>query len=97
MNGKFIVIEGIDGCGKTTQIEAIYKWLPSSELMEKNTQVIKTREPGGTKFGQRIREILLANDQKINHLILQSFFYMLPTERNMYQKLSLQNYIKIIG
>ena len=64
MNGKFIVIEGIDGCGKTTQIEAIYKWLPSSELMEKNSQVIKTREPGGTKFGKRIREILLANDKK---------------------------------
>ena len=64
MNGKFIVIEGIDGCGKTTQIEAIYKWLPSSGLLEKNSQIIKTREPGGTKFGQRIREILLANDQE---------------------------------
>tara|TARA_B100001287_G_C22558968_1_gene470498 strand:- start:214 stop:852 length:639 start_codon:yes stop_codon:yes gene_type:complete len=64
MNGKFIVIEGIDGCGKTTQIEAIYKWLPSSGLLEKNSQIIKTREPGGTKFGKRIREILLDNDQK---------------------------------
>tara|TARA_B100000212_G_scaffold341260_1_gene323931 strand:- start:967 stop:1605 length:639 start_codon:yes stop_codon:yes gene_type:complete len=64
MNGKFIVIEGIDGCGKTTQIEAIYKWLPSSGLLEKNSQIIKTREPGGTKFGKRIREILLDNDQE---------------------------------
>ena len=64
MNGKFIVIEGIDGCGKTTQIEAIYKWLPSSGLLEKNSQIIKTREPGGTKFGKRIREILLDNDKE---------------------------------
>ena len=43
MKGKFIVIEGIDGCGKTTQIDEIYKWLPSSGLMEKNSKLIKTR------------------------------------------------------
>ena len=64
MKGKFIVIEGIDGCGKTTQIEAIYKWLPSSGLIDKDSQIIKTREPGGTKFGKKIREILLVNDQE---------------------------------
>ena len=37
MRGKFIVIEGIDGCGKTTQIEKIAKWLPTSGLMKKNS------------------------------------------------------------
>ena len=63
MKGNFIVIEGIDGCGKTTQIEAIYNWLPLSGLMEKNSKLIKTREPGGTKFGNKIREILLANNK----------------------------------
>ena len=33
MKGKFIVIEGIDGCGKTTQIDELSKWLPNSGLM----------------------------------------------------------------
>ena len=63
MKGKFIVIEGIDGCGKTTQIEAIYNWLPSSGIMDKKSKIIKTREPGGTKFGKKIREILLDNNK----------------------------------
>ena len=63
MKGKFIVIEGIDGCGKTTQIEAIYNWLPSSGIMSKKSKIIKTREPGGTKFGEKIREILLDNNK----------------------------------
>mgnify|MGYP001176190250 FL=1 len=63
MKGKFIVIEGIDGCGKTTQIDAIYNWLPSSGLMDENSKIIKTREPGGTFFGKKLREILLAKDK----------------------------------
>ena len=33
MKGKFIVIEGIDGCGKTTQIDELSKWLPNSCLL----------------------------------------------------------------
>ena len=46
MKGKFIVIEGIDGCGKTTQIEEISRWLPTSGLMGKNSKLIKTRNQG---------------------------------------------------
>ena len=38
MKGKFIVIEGIDGCGKTTQIDELSKWLPSSGLINKIKQ-----------------------------------------------------------
>ena len=63
MKGKFIVIEGIDGCGKTTQINEIYKWLPSSGLMNKNSTVIKTREPGGSLLGKEIRKIILDNNK----------------------------------
>ena len=43
MRGKFIVIEGIDGCGKTTQVDEISKWLPTSGLMEEDSNLIKTR------------------------------------------------------
>ena len=62
MKGKFVVIEGIDGCGKTTQIEEICKWLPSSGLMSDKSELIKTREPGGSNFGKKLREILLSKN-----------------------------------
>jgi len=63
MKGKFIVIEGIDGCGKTTQIDAISKWLPTSGLMGKNSKLIKTREPGGSLLGTKIRNLILDNNE----------------------------------
>ena len=50
MKGKFIVIEGIDGCGKTTQIDELSKWLPNSGLIKKGSKLITTREPGGSLF-----------------------------------------------
>ena len=61
MKGKFIVLEGIDGCGKTTQINELYKWLPKSGLINKNRTLIKTREPGGSILGRGIRDMILNN------------------------------------
>tara|TARA_B100001029_G_scaffold66055_1_gene53606 strand:- start:310 stop:939 length:630 start_codon:yes stop_codon:yes gene_type:complete len=63
MRGKFIVIEGIDGCGKTTQIEEISKWLPNSGLIEQNSKLIKTREPGGSLLGRKLRNLILDNNK----------------------------------
>jgi dTMP kinase len=57
--GRFIVLEGIDGCGKTTQLEALRQWLPSSGLLPPGARVIVSREPGGTALGQALRELLL--------------------------------------
>jgi len=57
--GRFIVLEGIDGCGKTTQLEALRQWLPGSGLLPPGTRVIVSREPGGTALGQALRELLL--------------------------------------
>ena len=65
MEGKFIVLEGIDGCGKTTQINELSKWLPKSGLIKKNATLIKTREPGGSSLGREIREMIL-NTNKSN-------------------------------
>ncbi len=59
MKGKFIVIEGIDGSGKTTQINQLSKWLIGTDLIPENNQLVITREPGGTKLGQSIRSLLL--------------------------------------
>ena len=57
--GRFIVLEGIDGCGKTTQIEALREWLPGSGLLPPGARVVVSREPGGTALGQALRELLL--------------------------------------
>ena len=57
--GAFIVLEGIDGCGKTTQLQALRDWLPLSGLMPPSARLIATREPGGTALGLALRQLLL--------------------------------------
>ncbi|GAA6622083.1 dTMP kinase [Scytonema sp. NUACC26] len=54
MKGKFIVFEGVEGCGKTSQIQRIQEWLHSL-----NISAIVTREPGGTELGLYLRQLLL--------------------------------------
>ena len=63
MKGKFIVFEGIDGCGKTTQINEIFKWLPTSNLISNDSSIVKTREPGGSLLGAKLRELILSNNK----------------------------------
>ena len=63
MRGKFIVIEGIDGCGKTTQIDELSKWLPNSGLINKDSKIITTREPGGSLLGKKLRGLILDNNE----------------------------------
>ena len=53
-NGAFVTFEGIDGCGKSTQLQRAADWLESQGL-----PVLRTREPGGTPIGRKIREVLL--------------------------------------
>lgn len=57
--GRFLVLEGIDGCGKTTQIDALAQWLPRSGLLPPGAELLVTREPGGTALGQALRQLLL--------------------------------------
>ena len=64
MKGKFIVIEGIDGCGKTTQIDELSKWLPNSGLIKNGSKLITTREPGGSLLGKKLRGLILDNDKQ---------------------------------
>ena len=57
MRGKFITIEGIEGVGKSTNIESIAKY-----LMENDIEYLVTREPGGTTLAEDIRDLLLKVD-----------------------------------
>jgi dTMP kinase len=57
MSGKFIVFEGVEGAGKTTQIHKTAEWLQTRYGQEKSISI--TREPGGTQLGRQIRQLLL--------------------------------------
>ena len=53
-SGKFIVLDGPDGCGKSTQCGLLAKW-----LRKQGVAVVSLRDPGGTVIGEKIRQILL--------------------------------------
>lgn len=59
MKGLFITFEGPDGAGKTTQLERLASFLES-----KNIDIVRTREPGGTKISDQIRHIILHPEHK---------------------------------
>ncbi len=54
MRGRFITLEGLEGCGKSTQIPLLKNWIEARGIA-----VTATREPGGTPLAERIRELVL--------------------------------------
>ena len=68
--GLFITFEGIDGCGKTTQIELLNKY-----LKEKNYETVLTLEPGGSDIGKNLRQILLHHDGYVSD-VCELFLYL---------------------
>lgn len=63
--GKLIVIDGLDGCGKGTQLELLRKKYADSLMVH------FTREPGGTPYGEKIRELVLSPDAKETEALTQ--------------------------
>ena len=61
MRGKFITLEGIEGSGKSTNLEVIKNLLDNN-----NIKYIVTREPGGGPLGPHLRELLLNKDNSIS-------------------------------
>ena len=55
--GVFLTLEGIDGCGKTTQVARLY-----DELAGRGLDVVRLREPGGTPISEKVRALLLDPD-----------------------------------
>ncbi len=78
MKGKFIVFEGNDGSGKSTQILKVEKY-----LKENGYKVVTTREPGGTEVGFRIRKLLLDPAYKMDGL---TEALLLAADRNEHVK-----------
>ena len=67
---KFIVVEGSEGVGKSTQINTIKSFLDNHDI-----DYIVTREPGGTKFGESIRSIILDQNNSTDNLTDSLLFY----------------------
>ncbi|MDK4627085.1 dTMP kinase [Kingella kingae] len=61
MNAQFITLDGIDGAGKTTQLNVIRDWFAAQQL-----PVLFTREPGGTPLGEQLRNILLTPSSQVS-------------------------------
>jgi dTMP kinase len=59
----FITFEGIDGCGKSTQMRML-----ASELRLRGIEVVTTREPGGTPLGTSLRKLLLDTEEQVDPL-----------------------------
>lgn len=71
----FIVFEGVEGTGKSFQINKLYK-----SLKKRNLPVIKSREPGGSKNAERIRKLIF--EKKSNNLNKITDFYLMLAARN---------------
>ena len=65
MENKVICIEGQDGCGKTTQSQLLAKW-----LKEQNYKTLLSREPGGAFIAEKIRDIIINNNNIDNNATL---------------------------
>ena len=70
MSNKFIVVEGSEGVGKSSQIKIIEQYLIDNKI-----DYILTREPGGTSFGESIRDIILKDDNNTEELTDSLLFY----------------------
>lgn len=60
MKGKLIVFEGVEGAGKTTQMQRLIQFLQVSCFLR--VRLVATREPGGTELGRGLRHLLLKQD-----------------------------------
>jgi len=78
--GRFITFEGIDGCGKTTQLRIF-----ANSLRNRGLEVVETVEPGGTEIGQQIRRILLDPGNTSMHSRTELLLYFASRAQNVEQ------------
>lgn len=71
MSGLFISLDGVDGAGKSTQVRLLVEWFESL-----GRQVISLRDPGGTKLGEALRDILLHRQEIPLAMTAEMLLYM---------------------
>jgi dTMP kinase len=76
--GRFLTFEGMDGCGKTTQLRLLAEHLRAS-----GREVIETVEPGGTEIGRQIRRILLDPANTAIHARTELLLYFASRAQNV--------------
>jgi len=71
LSGRFIVLDGPDGCGKSTQAKLLTQWLQSQDV-----SVSSFRDPGDTIIGEKIRQILLSPEHSAMSTRTEVLLYM---------------------
>jgi dTMP kinase len=79
--GLFIVFEGGEGTGKTTAMDLIYDW-----IIENNFKCIKTREPGGIKIAEQIRQVILDIDNNKMDARTEALLYASARRQHLVEK-----------
>ncbi len=83
----FITFEGIDFCGKSTQIDLLEK-----HLLNKNKKVLVIREPGGTEISEKIRRMLL--DKENSKMFMETEFLLFSASRSQLVREKIQPYLE---
>lgn len=82
MKGLFITIEGSDGAGKSTQIELLKKY-----FKRQDKDIVITREPGGTEISEKIRDIILDNNNTAMADTTEALLYAASRAQHVHQKI----------
>lgn len=83
MEGLFITIEGPDGAGKSTQIELLKEY-----FKDRGKDIVITREPGGTEISEKIRDIILDNENTAMADTTEALLYAASRAQHVHQKIS---------
>lgn len=78
--GHFITLEGPDGSGKSTQIGLLRKYFTDRSL-----EVVETREPGGTRIGEKIRDIILDKNNTEMNPITEALLYAASRSQHVHE------------
>lgn len=82
LSGKFIVLDGPDGCGKSTQVRLLGDWLQKQDV-----EVRTFRDPGDTDIGDGIRELLLSRQHERMANMTELLLYMASRTQLWYEKI----------